>query len=167
MMPPAGEPVREWRVARLPPTRVLEVVAFRPVPANAGAVLPSSPGEVLRDAEGAPALLHFAPGRWLVPASGLDLATALAGVPAFGAIVDVTGKWQELAITGKDAPWFLASAVAIDAVLDGRQCAAVTLFDCPAIVARGAGGFVVWLPASYVAHFLALAQGHGAASPRK
>jgi len=141
------------RIARLADTRVLEVARFGGATAPAG--WPSAPGEVSRNTAGFPAMLHFAPGRWLVPVNTFDLDAALAAARACSAVVDVTGKWQAFAITG--AARLLASTVAMEAVLDGRECAAATLFDCPAIVARTADGYLVWVQSSYAADFLSTA----------
>jgi sarcosine oxidase gamma subunit len=156
-------PISSWRLERLAASRVLEVVALHGMPDRAVPAWPLAPGDVTRDGAGDPVLLHFAPGRWLA----VDLAPA--AVPACGTPVDVTGKWQGFRITGAGARRLLASALAIDAVLEGRQCAAVAIFDCPAVMARAPGGFVAWVQASYVAHFLAvtrgLAPGRDAAGP--
>jgi hypothetical protein len=35
----------------------------------------------------------------------------------------------------------------------GRDCAALHLFDCPAVLSRRGGGFEVWVEASYAAAF--------------
>ena len=39
------------------------------------------------------------------------------------------------------------------AVLESRDCAAVVLFDCPAVLAAAATGYRVYVKASYVADF--------------
>jgi sarcosine oxidase gamma subunit len=140
--------------------RVLEFAAFRwPLSGFGMADWPTEPGGVLRDAAHRPLLLHFSPGRWLAPAptpamESLFDATARAGR---GSSIDVTGKWQPVLVTGPGAARLLACALDIVAVLEGRGCAAVVLFDCPAIVTQAAGGFELWLQASYEADFLATA----------
>ena len=166
------------------PGRILEVVAWQALPPAAAAAWPTQAGAVRCDANGEPVVLHFAPGRWLVaatrsgtePASdpvadpatdpATDSATgpsidaraaALAQVASFGIAVDVSGKWRGLRLCGADAQRLLARTLDSAAVLDGRACAAVTLFDCPAVLARAADGYRVWVQASYLAHFLAVA----------
>jgi hypothetical protein len=49
----------------------------------------------------------------------------------------------------------LARTVALEAILAGRDCAALTLFDCPSIIARSAEAFDVWVEASYAADLMA------------
>jgi sarcosine oxidase gamma subunit len=143
-------------IARLPESRVLEVVCY--VASTRPAGWPTAPGAVLRDPAGLPGLLHFAPGRWLVPSSALDPNTLLAAAAGCCATVDVTGKWQAFVVTGDGASRLLASTLAVDAALEARDCAAVTLFDCPAILARAGDGYLVWVQSSYAADFLATAQ---------
>jgi heterotetrameric sarcosine oxidase gamma subunit len=140
--------------------RVLEFVAFRwPLSGFGAADWPTEPGGVLRDAAHRPLLLHFSPGRWLAPAptpvtESLFDATARAGS---GRSVDVSGKWQPVLVAGPGAARLLACALDIAAVLERRDCAAAVLFDCPAVVARSAGGFELWVQASYAVDFLATA----------
>jgi sarcosine oxidase gamma subunit len=140
--------------------RVLEFAAFRwPLSGFGAGDWPTDPGGVLRDAAHRPLLLHFSPGRWLAPAptpasEALFDATARVGG---GGSIDVTGKWQHLLVAGPGAGRLLACALDIAAVLEGRGCAAAVLFDCPAIVAQAAGGFELWVQASYGADFLATA----------
>ena len=81
-------------------------------------------------------------------------------------MIDVSGKWEALSIAGPGATRLLACALDIEAVLQGRDCAAVTLFDCPAIVARAADGFAVWVQSSYAADFMATAAQSGATLAR-
>ena len=112
------------------------------------------------DAQQRPALLHFAPGRWLAPDPSAETRSLLAGAvqQAPGTVVDVTGKWDALMISGPGAHRLLACAISIEAVLDGRDCAAVTLFDCPATLARVQGQFALWVQSSYTTDFLHTAE---------
>lgn len=142
------------RLERLPPERVLEFVLFgfpHGSPFDAGS--PAAPGGVRHDAAGRAALLHFAPGRWLVPAPSAGTLALLEAEEAAGAgaSFDVTGKWQALRLTGTDAARLLSSSVDVAALLEDRECAALTLFDCPALVVRVADGCVLWVRASYAA----------------
>jgi heterotetrameric sarcosine oxidase gamma subunit len=137
---------------------MLEFVAFG-FPLGGAFVVgwPAAPGAVRHDEQGRPVLLHFAPARWLVPAPHPDIAALIeaATQAGAGAIVAVDGKWRAMELTGPGAARLLASTVDVEAVLDGRECAAVTLFDCPALLARVPGGFAVWVRASYAADFAA------------
>ena len=117
---------------------------------------PAAPGAVRHDEAGHPVLLHFAPARWLAPAPHPDIAALIdAAIEAgAGAGVDVDGKWAAMELVGPGAARLLASTVDVELVLGGRECAAVTLFDCPAILARMPGGFAIWVRSSYAADFV-------------
>ena len=147
----------------------LEFKAFEfPLTGAAAAELPASPGAVQRDtgiaagtsidngsSAGRAVLLHFAPGRFLAPAPTPDterrlLALQGAGV---GAVFDVEGKWQAFALTAPGAERALSSTIDLAQALGGRDCAALHLFDCPAVLSRRSGGFEVWVEASYAVAF--------------
>ncbi|MBS0388690.1 MAG: hypothetical protein JSR15_09440 [Proteobacteria bacterium] len=145
-------------IERQPAQRVLEFVAFRwPADGCNAGHWPCAPGRAARDGAQHPRLLHIAPGRWLLPApdeteqAQFD-AAARAGQ---GAMIDVTGKWEHFTITGVGAARLLACTIDIHSVLEGRDCAAVRLFDCPAVVASMPDGYALWVQSSYVADFLA------------
>lgn len=118
---------------------------------------PAAPGAVRHDADGRPVLLHFAPARWLVPAPHPDIAALLEAATEAdaGVVVVVDGKWQAMELLGAGAARVLASTVDLEQALAGRECAALTLFDCPAVLARIPGGFAVWVRSSYAADFVA------------
>jgi heterotetrameric sarcosine oxidase gamma subunit len=118
--------------------------------------LPIEPGGVLRDRDGRAELLHFAPHRWLVPAPSAALHEILANLDLAGdgALVDVDGKWQSFRLEGDGATRILESSVNVDATLSGRACAAVVLFDCPAVLARDGNGFDCWVMSSYAESLL-------------
>ena len=48
-----------------------------------------------------------------------------------------------------------------------RECAAATLFDCPAVIARSHDGFDLWLQSSYAADFLTTAESFRTALERR
>jgi sarcosine oxidase gamma subunit len=155
-----ANPRAGWRLDVLAAARVLEVVALAALPdAPDCPQFPRLPGGGVYDAAGDPLLLHFAPRRWLVTGTGPSVDAALAAVPAFGVQVDVTGKWQGFRISGAGAQRLLASALAVETVLAGRHCAALTLFDCPAVLAHAQGGYVAWVQASYAAHLVGVVAG--------
>ena len=152
-----------------PGLEALEFKAFEfPLTGAASAELPASPGSVRRDTgigagtgidngsiTGRAVLLHFAPGRFLAPAPSPDterhlLALQAAGV---GAVFDVQGKWQAFALTAPGAERALSSTIDLTQALGGRDCAALHLFDCPAVLSRRGGGFEVWVEASYAVAF--------------
>jgi len=117
---------------------------------------PAQPGSVRRDAAGVAALLHYAPGRWLLlGAAGLEARAEAAERPEACTVVDVTGKWQAVRAGGADALRRLAGAGNLPLLLRGRECAATTLVDCPVLVARDGAGFVLWVRRSYVEALLA------------
>lgn len=118
-------------------------------------LLPVSPGAVMRDASGRAVLLHMGPGRFLVPAPTADLVRRLDALQAtgVGSVFDVDGKWQAFALTGPGAERVLSSSINLDQVLANRDCAALRLFDCPAILTRQTDSFDVWVEASYAGAF--------------
>jgi heterotetrameric sarcosine oxidase gamma subunit len=147
-------------VERLPSADALEFAAYAwPSPELGEPAWPNAPGAVRCDAGQRPLLLHFAPGRWFVPAPDPELRSLLelAVQSAAGVIVDVTGKHDHLCISGPGAARLLASAIDVEAVLASRACAALTLFDCPAILARTPEGFSIWVQSSYTADFVSTA----------
>ncbi|MGB8692664.1 MAG: hypothetical protein WCD08_04070 [Steroidobacteraceae bacterium] len=97
--------------------------------------------------------LHFAPARWLL----LDTAAALvdAAVQSGALAVDVEGKWTFIELAEPHAKRALSAAVNVEAVLDGRDCAAAILFDCPAVIARRDRGesILVCVHSSYAFSF--------------
>jgi len=136
----------------------LEFLAFGfPPPEALPSDWPRAPGELRRNALGRPALLHVAPSRWLLPAPGAQELALVEAATAAGAgmAVAVAGKWTAMTVRGADATRFLASSIDVEAVLAGRDCAAVTLFDCRAVIAREESAFLVWVGASYAAEFVA------------
>jgi hypothetical protein len=99
-----------------------------------------------------PDWLRISVDRWL----WLDpVGEILAELTSPGLIVvDVDGKWVVYDAEAVVAHRVLTSAVDVDEVLASRGHAAVTLFDCPAVVARGdAGRWLVCVHASYAASF--------------
>ena len=118
---------------------------------------PAAPGAVRHDEAGRPVLLHFAPARWLAPAPHPDITALIQAAIAAdaGVGVDVEGKWTALELLGPGAARLLASTVDLEPLLDGRECAAATLFDCPAVLARVPAGFAIWVRSSYAAQFAA------------
>jgi sarcosine oxidase gamma subunit len=132
------------------PGRTVDTVRMSAWPAKAGAAL--------RDAAGRPTVLHFAPDRWLVPAPAPPLLQQLQVLEraGCGTLIDVTGKWQELRIAPEDARALLARSIDFEAVLTDRECAAIMLFDCPALLARREDAFNLWIAASFIQSVLAL-----------
>jgi sarcosine oxidase gamma subunit len=160
-------PLGPWTVD----LKALEFRAFEfPLTDAAAAELPASPGAVQRDTDigvgvgvgvgtsidsgsstGRAALLHFAPGRFLAPAPTPDTERRLLALQAAGAgaLFDVEGKWRAFALTAPGAERALSSTIDLAQALGGRDCAALHLFDCPAILSRRGGGFELWIEASY------------------
>jgi heterotetrameric sarcosine oxidase gamma subunit len=148
------------RIDRLPSGRVLEFAAFGwPTAALAEPDWPNAPGGLRYGADQRIELLHFAPGRWLAPDPSEEVQSLLAAAAAAsaGTALEVSGKWDQMRIAGSGAARLLACGVCAEEVLAERECAALTLFDCPAILARAADGFRLWVQSSYSADFLATA----------
>lgn len=110
---------------------------------------PVEPGAVRVDPDGC-THLYFAPGRWLTTRP--PGAVAPSDVPGTLSVVDVSGKWSLLQLSGVDAELVLRCQMAVDSILAGRACAAVTVFDCPVVVVRRGGGFDLLAHASYSEH---------------
>ena len=97
-------------------------------------------------------LLPTAQGRWLwlEPDAGRLPELLERGL----IVVDVDGKWVTYAAEPHVARRILAAALDVDEVLRLRGCASVTLFDCPAVLARLDGGeTIVCVCASYAGSF--------------
>ena len=150
------------QIDRLPAGCALEFAFFAWPGADPGVSdWPSTPGAILRDPAHRSLMLHFAPGRWLVPEPSVESRellnkVALAGL---GMIVEVTGKYDPLTITGPGATRLLACGIDVEAILQGRECAALTLFDAPVILARMPEGYSIWVQSSYSADFVRTAEG--------
>ncbi len=158
-----------FRLEAAPSKRVVEFASYRHVTDDARATgtfmertfmeaWPLKPGGVSWDADGRAALLHVAPTRWLAPDPSPEIQALIdvASNAKLGAAVDVSGKWQGFALYGAGASRAFAASIDIGAVLTGRECAALTLFDSPAIIARRPDGYFLWVHASFSADLIAL-----------
>jgi len=98
------------------------------------------------------AILFIAPGRWLVVGDALEAeAQAIARMQAAdAAVIDVTAKWCRLHIAGTEAHGSLSRVLDLHQVLGKRDCASVTVLDCPAVLARCEGGYELWVTRSCV-----------------
>jgi len=97
--------------------------------------------------EGDSRILHFTPSCLLVinhAGSMSALAVIADTIP-----VDVTGKWHGFRLRGSNVADVLAAGVHTDLVLNGRSCAALSLFDCPVVLSCIDGTYEVWVHASY------------------
>jgi hypothetical protein len=138
-----------------------ELVAFGELAADFEPRWPRDPGAVLRDDQGEPLLLHIAARRWFLARDDEALAPAVAAFARAGAVIDVRGKWHALRESeGTRAPWLRAS-LDLESALDGRDCAAVTILDAPAWVARAREGLAIWVPPSFLGHLRELRAGLG------
>jgi sarcosine oxidase gamma subunit len=138
------------------PERMFEFKTFTfPLVGIALTELPASPGAVQRDDSGRATLLHVAPGRFLAPASTSHRTRSLADLQAAGAgaLFEVDGKWHTFALTGAGVRRLLSATIDLSQVLTNRECAALHLFDCPAVLALRADMFDVWVEASYASAF--------------
>ncbi len=157
MNPAAGSAELRCTLERLPAGRMVEFVFFDSFGDARGVGTLLLPGGARRSANGDPVILHFAPGRYLLPdpAPELDAWMAAAVAQGTGTAVEVEGKWAALELSGPDAARLLSSSLDVAAVLESRDCAAVVLFDCPAVLAAAATGYRVYVKVSYAADFSA------------
>lgn len=142
-----------------------ELVAF---PGCGVSGFADTPGSVTVDEASGARWLHHAPGRWLrCGASALGEGTLDACVTAAvaggqAAWFDVEGGYEGFHFEGDSARAALAATVNLEVVLPStRDCAAVSLFDCPAVLVRTGGSFAVWVSPSRVADFTAAAERAG------
>lgn len=152
----ARQPPLNLRLTRLPDRPTAEFVRHAAGPGDDGAAAWSAPaGHVECGPDGHARLLHFAPRRWLVVGrdAAIDERLRVAEQAGVGVRSDVEGKWEAMVLAGDDAARALAGSIDIAGVLAGRGCAAVTLFDCPAIVQRAGGEFRLWVTASCAQSF--------------
>ena len=80
-------------------------------------------------------------------------------------LTEVSGKWLRIRIPGAaqagPVDWPLAAGFAREQLLRDRGCAALWLFDCPAIASLAGADLDLWLEASYEASFLAMLESLG------
>lgn len=132
--------------------RCREIIALvAPTAAAFGADWPLAPGQVRRAAANDYELLHFAPGRWLAPALSHSLHERCQQLIASGAavLIDVDGKWHGVVVPRAAGASVLAQSLDVELMLGARDCAATTLFDSPAILARTESHYHIWVQASY------------------
>ncbi len=137
--------------------RTIEFIAYAyPLSDAFGADWPCAPGGAVRAIDGSASIFHFAPGHWLIPqlTPAIEAQLAAASRAGAGAAFTVDGQWQAIELAPPQA-LALAATLDVPALLAGRECAAVMLFDCPAVVARTTSyasddqGYTVWVRASY------------------
>ncbi len=139
----------------LPVARIVEFVAFGAAHGTLAGDWPRAAGAALRGADGWPVILHFAPARWLLPQPDVTMIDRIEAAVAAGAgaAIEVEGKWVTLSLCGADAARLLSSSLDVAAVLAGRDCAAVELFDCPAVLASAAPDYRIYIKSSFAADF--------------
>ena len=128
----------------------IELVFAPPRPGMLAHPWNAAPGAVLRSALQTDAL-HVAPGRWLLLDADAQAVTDAVGAGAVA--IDVDSKWRCFEIRGAGAGSALSAGVNVAMILEGRECAAVPLFDCPTVIAvpRLGDGFDICVHASYTA----------------
>jgi hypothetical protein len=132
------------------PARCVELVFAPAHGAPWPAPWQAAPGTVVHlDAGGL--ALHFAPARWLL----IDAVerSLQAAEDAAALVFDVAGKWRLCRLSAALGTRVLPAALDLAGILAGHDCAAVTLFDTPAIVARLAAReeYLVCAHSSYAA----------------
>jgi sarcosine oxidase gamma subunit len=109
-----------------------------------------SAGSVRRYADGA-AVLHMGPGRWLLVGHAImrESAAVVTAQASGGSLLDVSGKWLRLAVRGAGAEGHLARFLNLAQALHQRDCAPVSILDCPVLLARCERGFELWTGRSW------------------
>ena len=125
------------------------VIATSRLPADSS-VRARPPGRVRRYANGA-ATLHIGPGRWLLVGRAIErtAAAVAAGRVRGGSLVDVRAKWLRLSVMGPEAQNCLSRFLNVAGVLRDRDCAPVSILDCPTLLARCERGFELWTSRSW------------------
>ena len=110
--------------------------------------------------------LHIAPARWLLlgPNDAWLAQLARAEQAGRGALTDVTGRWESVAMPGSTPPAGLAdhplnAAAPLELVLRDRDVASLWAFDCPVLIVRHADRIEVLVEASYACSFRAMLAG--------
>jgi hypothetical protein len=147
-----------------PAGSTFEWTGFGAVPAVLGADA-GTPGRVTRQADGRVLAMHYAPRRWLLPAPDAALLKALGFASGDGVLTEVSGKWRELVVAGAASPVEpvhpLRLSFDCDRVLGGRDCAALTLLDCPVIAVRDGRDLSLWFEASFEASLVTAVARYG------
>ncbi len=141
---------REFTVARVERDPLIELHFFRTVD-SVPLSLALPPGGLQRRPTGEELALHFAPRKYLIIGDSPEAKWLIDAAVQQGwcAAIDVTGKYECLPFTGARTPYYLANCIDIARVLRNRDCAAVTLFDCPGLLSKTAGEVTFWVHSSY------------------
>ena len=97
------------------------------------------------------AILLIAPGRWLLMGDALSShASELALLRERGAsLVDVSAKWCRFEFAAARAHECLSRVVDLHLVMGGRDCAAITVLDCPSLLVRSGAAYELWVMRSF------------------
>jgi sarcosine oxidase gamma subunit len=98
------------------------------------------------------AILLIAPARWLLMGDALSShASELALLRERGAsLVDVSAKWCRFEFAAARAHECLSRVIDLAQVMGGgRDCAALTVLDCPAVLLRSGAGYELWVMRSF------------------
>jgi hypothetical protein len=106
----------------------------------------TSPGSVIENYYASVAL-HIAPRRWLLlePNESRLQGLVLSGARCF----EQSEKWKVFRFDTSAAPAILSRTTNVEHLLSNRRCARTRLFDCPAVLARFEGAFMVCIESSY------------------
>ncbi len=140
----------KFTVARIERDPLTEIHLFRTV--DSFPFAPTlSPGGIHRGPTGEDLALHFAPGKCLIVGDSPEANQLIDSAVQQGvaAAIEVTGKYECLLFSGERTPYYLANSVDVTRVLLSRDCAAITLFDCPGLLSRTTGEFTFWVYSSY------------------
>lgn len=130
----------------------IENATSAPIPPE-GDFLPTQPGGVVR--RGEQIVLHYGPDRWLCLDSDEDQIDELRMMARDSEIeiTDVSGYWSKVEFRTRDAFMALHAAQPVALFLKERDCAVMSLFDCPAIAIDTKDIMMLLVRSSYAESF--------------
>lgn len=98
---------------------------------------------------------HYAPNRWLSISTNEAAHRSVDKLFTNSQmnVTDITGFWTEFELNQASDLELLNAAAPIDLYLAGRNCGAMTLFDCPCILANINEQLSLFVKTSYAASF--------------
>lgn len=119
-----------------------------------GTFLPSTPGKLVR--RGEQIILHYGPDRWLCLDNSEQQIEELQAMANGSSIevTDVSGYWSKIEFEDRDRFSELKSSQPVELFLKDRDCAVMSLFDCPAIAVDGQEIMMLLVRSSYADSFV-------------
>ena len=119
-----------------------------------GSFLPTNPGQIRR--RGNQVILHYGPDRWLCVDNSAEQVEELQSVAQRSKIeiTDVSGYWARIEFNDHSSFSVLGATQPVEFFLKDRDCAVMSLFDCPAIAVDGDEITMLLVRSSYAESFV-------------